>query len=101
MGKTPLITDLELKTKKLMGTDISYFLCREKEILSVENLQIFIDQEPKSSEKQRIPFNGIVYLRFKQTDGGYTEGNYRFSGVIEVDNFSNIINVIDKPFVIH
>ena len=101
MTATPLIKDLQLKTEKLIKNDVSYFCCRGKEIDSVVKVQIFIQQEPISGEKQKIPFNGKVTLRFKEAGGGYSENHYDFSGQIEVENYCTLIGVVDKPFIIH
>ena len=101
MTVTSLIKDLQRKTEKLIAQDVSYFYCKEKELDSVVKVQIFIQQEPISGEKQKIPFNGKATLRFKEAEGGYSENHYDFSGQIEVENYSTLIGVVSKPFIIH
>lgn len=101
MTATPLIKDLQLKTEKLIKNDVSYFCCKGKEIDSVVKVQIFIQQEPISGEKQIIPFNGKAFLRFKEPDGGYSENHYDFAGNIEVENYSTLVGIEGNPFIIH
>lgn len=100
-ASTPLIEALQKKTEEKIGTETSSFLCREKKILSVEKVQVFIKDEPESSKKQRLPFTGKVWLSYEENGGVFSVGNIDFSGQIEVMNFFSIRRVYGKPFVIN